>query len=255
MPGRLALFVFAHQDDEVIASTRITRELQGGNRVRCVYLTDGAGRGVDPAVRDAESLAVLADLGVGRADVVMGERVPDGDLPLHLDTALGIVEAAAAGEPDRVYSLAFEGGHQDHDASHLVALAYACRHGLLRRTWQLPFYTGSGAPGKLFRVMRPVPGLPACARRLPRDQALRSARLATRYPSQKRTWIGLAPEYLLRRGLQRREILQPVTVPPRPIAGTPLYDALFGYPQARFDQAAAPFLGRLLGEDEVADEE
>jgi hypothetical protein len=207
-------------------------------------------------VRDAESLAVLADLGVDRSDVVMGERVPDGDLPLHLDAALAKVEAATGGDrPHRIYCLGYEGGHQDHDASHLVALAYAHRHGLAGRTWQLPFYTGTGAPWKLFRVMRPIPGMPVCSRRLRAGEARAAARLATRYPSQKRTWIGLFPEYVLRRGLQRREIVQPVTVPPRPIHGRPLYESLFGYPAERFRQATRPFLDRLLGEDEVPHEQ
>ena len=62
------LFVFAHQDDEVGAVSRIAFEVRAGHRVWCAFLTDGAKK-VRPGVRDAESLRVLRRLGVA------GDRV------------------------------------------------------------------------------------------------------------------------------------------------------------------------------------
>ena len=59
-----ALFVFAHQDDEIAAASRIVFELRRGAPVHCVFLTDGTGANVPAAVRNGESAAVLARLGV-----------------------------------------------------------------------------------------------------------------------------------------------------------------------------------------------
>ena len=84
MPGEHALFVLAHQDDEYAAAPWIVDERSVGSRVSCLSLTDGASR-ADVAIRDAESRAVLASLGVDARDVVMlddGERIRDHCCPV-----------------------------------------------------------------------------------------------------------------------------------------------------------------------------
>jgi hypothetical protein len=45
----------------------------------------------------------------------------------HLDRALALLESRVTEPVDNVWCLAWEGGHQDHDASHLVAVAFAAR--------------------------------------------------------------------------------------------------------------------------------
>ncbi|MFP5247412.1 MAG: PIG-L deacetylase family protein, partial [Thermoanaerobaculia bacterium] len=201
------LFVFAHQDDEIAAASRITYALSQGCTVSCAYLTDGQGRGVSSAVRDAESRMVLAKLGVERMYFLGSEeRIPDGRLVEHLDRALALLESRIAEPVDEVVCLAWEGGHQDHDASQLVAVAFAARRGILDRCLELPLYQGYRLPGILFQTLAPLRiGAPWNGRRITIREGLRIAALCRFYRSQRKTWLGLLPTALLRLILGQRE--------------------------------------------------
>jgi LmbE family N-acetylglucosaminyl deacetylase len=244
------LFVLAHQDDEVMISPRLAREAEAGHRVHCVFLTNGRGvRGVPPAVRDEESSRILASLGVTRADVHFAGTARDiDDLRLidHLDEALGLLEDAVGSQPiRRIFTLAWEGGHPDHDAVHAIALAFAARRGLLGRTWQFPAYHGRNLPWKLFRVVTPLQrGTRRFQRRLRPGEALRHSLLCWRYASQRRSWLGLFPELAVQRGLRRREVLDAVDLrallrPPH--EGALLYERLFGASWSRVGARVASF--------------
>lgn len=253
--SKTALFVFAHQDDEAFCATRIERELGWSHEVHCVHLTDGGKGSAAPSVRDHETLAILTELGVPRANIhLLGTRdgVPDGALVEHLGSSLARLEEALEGRAvQRVYCLAYEGGHQDHDASHLVALAFARRRRLLSRTWQIAVYNGWGLPGKLFHVDRPLAlAVRRRDRRLSLSEGLRNAFLLARYPSQRKSFFGLLPGHFVARVLQRRESLQAVSpelvgAPPHP--GPLLYERLYRFPYSRFERSAAPFIEEHLG--------
>lgn len=252
--GKDVLCVLAHPDDESIFSTRISRDLAARHRVFCVYLTDGGAGRASPEVRERESRRMLGSLGVGDRQVFFpGIRhgIPDGGLPLHLTAALGRLEEAVGAAPvRRIYTPAYEGGHQDHDAAHLIALAFASQRGLLRRTWQVPFYHGRGTPWKLFRTHDPLESNGRrLQRRLAAGEALRHTLLVRHYTSQWRTWLGLLPGLAWRRGVLRREWLQPVdpgVLHRRPHPGPLLYERLFGFSYETFREAAERELGELL---------
>ena len=230
------LFVFAHQDDEVGISTRVAYEAAAGNRVWCVYLTDGASK-VPAAVRDAESVRALARLGVDRAHVVFlesgGERIADGTLMAHLARArasLGAWLAASGVRPARAYTLDWEGGHADHDATYLIVLAVA-RDAGIDAVWTFSMYNAYRRRPGLFRIASFVPNDAQVARRrLSLGEALRSALLIAAYPSQRRTWIGLGPGWILRALVRREERVrraQSRRVAERPHDGPLLYSTLF----------------------------
>ena len=241
------LFVFAHQDDEVAAASRIRYELEQGSAVYCVFLTDGAARGASPSVRNAESLTVLTRLGVDRERIHFIQGIPDGSLVHHLEMALSSLEEVMREHTvTTVYGLAWEGGHQDHDASLLVAAAFA-----LRRTaacWELPLYRGT-LGGRLFRVFSPRDRQSWQRRTIGFRDGLRFAMLPRHYRSQRRSWSGLFPETFLRLGLLRHELMRRLDVArlhTRPHAGPLLYEQRFGFPHERFADAARPFIERHL---------
>ncbi|HAK90972.1 MAG TPA: PIG-L family deacetylase, partial [Massilia timonae] len=113
------------------------------------------------AQRNAESLAVLAQLGVAPGDVIFaGQQLGIGDarLPLHLEQAGRWIGQWIDGfcPIEAIHVTAWEGGHHDHDALHALAVTLACERGLLARTWQFSLYQAEGLGGPLFRVLAPM---------------------------------------------------------------------------------------------------
>jgi N-acetylglucosamine malate deacetylase 1 len=233
------LFVFAHQDDEVALASRIRYCMDRGDRVTCVCLTDGAAT-ASAECRDAESRRVLELLGGAAFHVAASGRISDGSLPEHLEEARAFLETAVP-DADEVVTLAWEGGHQDHDAAHLVAAVYAQARGL--RCLEMPFYNGARTFGPLFRVAHPVSG-GWTFRRISRREKVANVLLTRFYRSQRRSWLGLAPLLLLAppRELTREVDLGRAATPPH--SGVLLYERRFHYPYARFAPLAAEFLRR-----------
>jgi len=250
---RRAVFTFAHQDDEYGVFHVIEELVRSGGKAVCLYLTNGAFAGQPMARRNAESLRALRALGVDAADVhfLGGEHaIPDGELHLHLDTAYRSVLAVVQRyeRVDDLFVLAWEGGHQDHDAAHLVGMALAVQLGLLDRTRQFPLYNGSGLPWILFRVLAPLPeNGPVIASRIPWRMRLSYALGCVSYPSQLKTWIGLFPFMFLDlvfAGVQR---LQPVSIERlalRPHAGRLLYERRGALSWDRFREVTRAFVAR-----------
>lgn len=216
------LWIFAHQDDEIAAAPRMLEQLRRGDAVRCVFLTS-------EERRNRESAAALASLGV--ADVSF---LPfrDGQVVDHLEEALAML----AGEADEIGCLACEGGHHDHDASHLVAVAFARARGI--DAYEVPLYNGAGAP---FRVMHPL-GDGWERRRVSWRDGWRTIALVRFYRSQRRTWLGLLPEAFVKLVVLRRAYARRVE---RIIeVERPFYERRFRFPRERFRAAAADFLAR-----------
>jgi LmbE family N-acetylglucosaminyl deacetylase len=245
-----ALFVFAHQDDEIATATHILHLVRSGWTITCVYLTDGEGRTAKSDVRDEESRKVLGQLGVDLARVhFLGsvERIPDGRLFEHLDRALQLVEGAVSERPDEVWTLAYEGGHQDHDACHLVALGFAAARGV--PAFEMPLYHGYGLPGPFFNALAPLRnGAPWTSRKIALAEGFRIALLCRHYTSQRKTWLGLLPEALLRLAVSRKEWTRPASltrVHDRPHRGKLFYERRFGVTWEEFAAKARPFVDAL----------
>lgn len=245
-----ALFVFAHQDDEIAAAARIAHLLRVGATITCAYLTDGEGRNVSSVVRDEETRNVLRRLGVDLARVhFIGseERVSDGVLHEHLDRTLTLLESRVPDAVDEVWCLAWEGGHQDHDASHLIAVAFAAKRGLLERTFELPLYRSHSL--FVFQTLAPLRiGRPWVARRMRLSEAMQVLALCRFYRSQRKTWLGLLPTAIVRLLIERREWTRAVDLErlgQKPHAGTTLYESRFGVPWTTFEKHARPFIERI----------
>jgi LmbE family N-acetylglucosaminyl deacetylase len=206
----VALFLFAHQDDEFGVFAKIEEELRAGRYVRCVYVTDGA-TNASPEVRDAESRAVLQKLGVSKNDIIFLGRqlsIGDGQLYQHVDVFAewlnGFVNLHQ--KLDVCFVPAWEGGHPDHDLVHAIAVELLSQKDFAGKIWQYPLYHGRNCFGPFFHLLSPLPenGPTSKASIIWRDR-LRYVRLCLSYPSQWRTWIGLFPfacVHYLRRGVQ-----------------------------------------------------
>jgi LmbE family N-acetylglucosaminyl deacetylase len=248
-----AVFVFAHQDDEIGALTRLRWEVARGSRVWCCYLTDGASA-VAASVRDRESLVTLERAGVERARVgFLGdpERIADGNLPFETPRALRMLAAWAAAIQNvaRIYVLDWEGGHHDHDAANVVAAAFARQRGA-PDVMVYSMYNGWRRPSGWFRVTSLIPAPGAMVRRrLSLWEALRPVFAILGYPSQRRTWLGLGPGLALRAIVAREERLRKLDtsrLAARPHPGQLLYEKLFNVSAERVLDSTAELRGLAL---------
>lgn len=227
----VALFLFAHQDDEFGVFHVIEACRRQGRRVVCAYFTRGAG--ALAARRNAESARVLARLGVAGEDILFaGDElgIDDGALYTALDRAGDRMMRwlASFAAVENIYAPAWEGGHHDHDALHALAAHAADRLGLLPRLRQYALYNRYRCPGPFFRVLAPLAANgPAETFRIPPARRLAYLRLCLQYPSQRLTWIGLFPFVLLHYLLRGTQTLQGVSLArmeERPHAGRLYYE-------------------------------
>lgn len=243
-----SIFLLPHPDDEFGVYAEIESARAAGRPALCIFLTDGAAAGQSPERRNAESTAILTKLGVDRADIAfLGCQlgVPDGSLANHLarvkagaDALIGMVTTG-----DRVYMPAWEGGHQDHDAAHLLGLSIAGERRDVAS--QFPLYQGAGLPGILFRVLAPLPqNGPVIARRIKWRSRLTYLRHCLSYPSQWKTWVGLLPFVLIdyiTDGSQRLQRVSSQRVREAPHAGRLLYERRGFCTWREFDEATREF--------------
>jgi LmbE family N-acetylglucosaminyl deacetylase len=224
-----ALFIFAHQDDEFGVFQTIADCRKQGIRVACVYLTHGA-NGV-AARRNAESLKVLAQLGVPASEVSFAGDllgIADGTLPGQLGLASQWLAKwlDSFAQVELVCVTAWEGGHHDHDALHFATLRCAAQRGLLPCLRQFSLYNAWRRPAPWFRVLAPLPDNgPAQITPIGWRDRLRFLGYCLSYPSQRVTWLGLFPFVLLHyllHGTQALQAVAPERVGQRPHAG-PLY--------------------------------
>lgn len=234
-----ALFVLAHQDDEIAMAARMRYLLREGWTLSVVYLTNGT----RPEVRDDEARAALSCIGVDLSRVhFFGFH--DGSLVDHLEEAFARIDSIE--DVDAVYCLAWEGGHHDHDASHLVAAALATQRKI--PCFELPIYHGYRTPGQIFRSFAPL-GDGWVARRITMREGLDVARLCRFHPSQRRTWMGLLPEALLRLLVGRKEWTRPVSLErlrAKPHAGRLYYERRFGVTWTDFAAKSRSFVASRL---------
>ena len=114
------LFVLAHPDDEILIAARMKQDIASGNIVDVIWLTRGDKAG-DPVVRETESRAAMAFLGVPDASLHFLDFKDSETYTTLREAYLKVLEKAKALKPDMIFSDAWEGGNIDHDAANFTA--------------------------------------------------------------------------------------------------------------------------------------
>lgn len=251
------LAIFAHPDDEFAVFPWLRRAVLDSRQIQLVWLTDGGWGGQDILRRQAESRRVLASMGVDPAAMCFWgakRAIPDGDLYrcLHATMPELLQCFGTPGACGEVLMPAWEGGHHDHDASHLAGIQIAQARGA--RMSQYSLYHGEGLAGPWFKVLSPllangeIEVLPTDLR-----ERLHYAALCLRYRSQWKSFLGLLPFYLLRMLRSRAFVRQPVDprrTAQRPHDGLMLYERRSGPQWAEFAAATAAFRSGTSHSDE-----
>lgn len=208
--GRRNLWILAHADDEILGLRLM--DSHTGSTDSVIYLTDGvrAQAAYSTETRKKEAKASWESLSKAVSISFFGTEnsLPDGNLAEdfnkeHYKKLLNLVNAT---NPDRIITLAFEGGHQDHDMTSLIAASIATKLNLdivvfsaYRALYKyLPFYA----------VMSPNSS--PFPQNLRAYQRLRLASLSLKlmkiYRTQKSTWVGLGPFVFLKYLLGRSNV-------------------------------------------------
>ena len=169
--GRTLVLV-AHPDDEAVGCGAL---LQRMREPEVVFLTDGApedayfwgrfgSRAHYACIREHEARLALGALKVSKVEFLRG--VTDQRLHLHLEDAfLFLTELIKRTRPEALLTLAYEGGHPDHDACSYLAHHLGARFSL--PVWEMPLYFRDPAgfeaqteflqPGEVEITIEPTP--------------------------------------------------------------------------------------------------
>lgn len=249
---RPLIALLAHPDDEFAIFPWLAAEAATGRSVWCFWLTDGGWGGQDVQRREDESLEVLTSFGLNVGSLEFLGRtlaIRDGHLADELDTVIALVRQRLAliGNAHTLLIPAWEGGHQDHDAAHLVGLASSA--GFQAEVFQYSLYHGAGLVGPLFKVLSPLPqNGPTIPHPTSVSFRLRCLAACLRYRSQWKSFLGLLPFYALRLARRDAFVLQPVNaarVREQPHAGLPLYERRGGTTWAAFSRTTADVRERI----------
>ena len=162
MYGQRILLLIPHPDDEVVGCcAAILRARAAGARVFGLYLTTGVpaaetlwpwrrhGHADRVARRWRESLLVADRLGIEIAGCLTG---PSRGLKDRLaDANIRALEITAAARIDHIWTPAYEGGHQDHDAANFLASRLADR----APVWEFSEYNFAGGRVNSQRFAQP----------------------------------------------------------------------------------------------------
>lgn len=210
----MIVFLLAHQDDEFACFSIIEETIRTQKNCLIIYLTKGTTGSHSPTRRNNESLRVLKKLGLKDYQIIfLGEElnIDDGCLPNNLGLAWTALLDRLTVQPTQIYTLAWEAGHQDHDACHVLGLYLAKKFSILKNSFQFPLYRSSGKKIIFYKVLSTLErNGPITRIRLPIPTRLRHIYYCITYTSQAKTWLGLLPFVILHYVLDGHQKTQPL---------------------------------------------
>ena len=198
------LVLLAHFDDEVFLTPFLDSKDSLDNQFLFIYLTDSAGKNgkFDPIKRLSESVKFFEGIGIHYEIAPLGieNNFEDGSLHTHLETAAAEVVkylTKAKFNPSMIYSLKYEGGHQDHDSVGLLATTIACSRSI--ELLHFPTYRAHSRLKNGF-TLSPIKSSPdpEVFFKLSSKTLIRLLGIPVVFSSQWKTWVGLYIPILLK---------------------------------------------------------
>lgn len=251
MSSGKSVFILAHPDDEALFWPLIARVPAGD--LALAYMTDGsAGGKFAPDTRAVETKRMLSSQGIDpRAASFLGQDydLSDGVLHQKFDRAWSALWAwvSQQGKVESIFSHAWEGGHQDHDVCHVLALTLAEKVGA-ERVAQVACYRRPDRGPAPYSVWDPIKAngrVDQIAMTGAEKRVMASC--LVRYPSQWRSWVGLGPPLLTKMAISPFLPVQaaaPARVTERPHDGRLLYEARGGPSFEEIGSAVRNFRGK-----------
>ncbi len=157
--SKKALFVVAHQDDEVFIVSRINKHLSEGDRIFVIWTAASYQKGEtfkNTRIQESKTLMKKLAIPEDQFDFLM---YPDGSTHLHIPNLIAdLKQRIQFIQPDTVYIPAYEGGHIDHDTAHYCVVQAIRQLNSSIEIYEFPEYSGYGTPlGLLPLRMRRYP--------------------------------------------------------------------------------------------------
>ncbi len=188
------LVIVAHPDDEAVTCGALMQRMR---EAVVLFCTDGApldayfwtrhgSREAYAALRQKEAQSALAMVGVNHVQFLRaprsGQPITDQHLFEHLDEAIaGVLQAVDHIRPEALLTLAYEGGHPDHDSCNFITSVVARARSL--PAWEMPVYSLFHQDERKFQKFIPAPG-PELELHPAREEIARKRRMLAAYSSQ-----------------------------------------------------------------------
>jgi LmbE family N-acetylglucosaminyl deacetylase len=187
------LIIVAHPDDEAVTCAALMQRMR---EPYVLFCTDGApldpyfwsrygSREAYSLLRQKEARVALSHVGVTRVEFLKtrsGEHITDQQLfrrlPGAIDAALEVVSHV---RPEALLTLAYEGGHPDHDSCNFIASIIARELSL--PAWEMPVYRLFHKEERTFQTFIPAPQ-PTLSLQPTADEIARKRQALQAYVSQ-----------------------------------------------------------------------
>jgi LmbE family N-acetylglucosaminyl deacetylase len=187
------LIIVAHPDDEAVTCAALMQRMQ---EPYVLFCTDGApldpyfwsrhgSREAYSLLRQKEARLALSHLGVRNVEflkILSGEHIIDQQLFQRLPEAIeAAFQVVSRVRPQALLTLAYEGGHPDHDSCNFITSVISRQRSL--PAWEMPVYKLFHKEDRKFQTFIPV-SQPAIALDPTADEIARKRQALEAYASQ-----------------------------------------------------------------------
>ena len=250
------IFILPHCDDEFYFVPFIRQEISEGANIIIIFTTYGSSYGVEHEVRLSESINALTGLGVCSSSIIhlgFDLNIFDGKSHLFLNELLeGSKRIVAQYTIRKFYCFSWEGGHTDHDASHLITVALEKIVGSEGGVIEVSGYNSYKTKGPFFRVMTLIPSKNNQVQymQIPLFNSLSHICIIFNYKSQWKTFLGLFAQnffqlVILRKIPFRKVGTRSYSNPPHD--GGLFYERRFGITFKEFYSSSKNFINKYFG--------
>ena len=190
-------YLFAHQDDEFGVFIDIEKKILDYN-VYIIYLTSGYDKKISESKlskRDNESIKVLSKIGVKKKNIYFfGKQlqINTNQLILNINKAYFKLKSFMNNKrPFQIVTLAWEGGHEDHDACNILGRKLGYNFKIINNCEEFSLYNAFNCNFIYFRVFNALK-----KSKIIKTNFFNRFKYVTflfSYKSQLKIWFGLYP--------------------------------------------------------------
>ena len=225
-------YLFAHQDDEFGVFIDLYKKINDYN-IYIFYLTSGYKKKISASKlleRDKESINVLKKIGVKKNNINFFGRklgIRCNKLYLNADRVYKeIINFSKKKTPHQIVTLAWEGGHEDHDACNLIARKVGYKFDIIKKSGEFSVYNAYKSNFIYFKVFNPIKKSGNYIR-INITKRLFLIKLLFYYKTQIKIWVGLYPFIIFHYIFLGYNFIQPLNnekVIKKPHSGKLLYE-------------------------------